>query len=213
MAGEVLSDVAVFEGARFSIGRVELAGRGGGAVTREVVRPADAVVVLPIVEKAENQKMLKAENGGGGPTVVMIRNRRWAVGRELWELPAGTIEAGEDPAACAERELTEETGYRLLPPEAPETPEGSQGGAEGSGGGRMTRLTAFYPSPGFCTEKLTLFAAVGLERGAQSLDPTEEIAVEPMPMSRALRMVRDGDVADGKTIAGLLWWASWNGEF
>ncbi|MEO0588498.1 MAG: NUDIX hydrolase [Planctomycetota bacterium] len=201
MAGEVLSDATVYEGARFSIARVELAGRGGGAVTREVVRPADAVVVLPIVEKAENQKMLKAENGGAGPTVVMIRNRRWAIGRELWELPAGTIEAGEDPAACAERELTEETGYRLLTD------------GEGRAGGRMTRLTAFYPSPGFCTEELTLFAAVGLERGAQSLDPTEEIAVEPMPMSRALGMVRSGEVRDGKTIAGLLWWASWNGEF
>ncbi|MEM1208165.1 MAG: NUDIX hydrolase [Planctomycetota bacterium] len=188
MAGEVLSDETVYEGARFTIGRLELAGRDGGAVRREVVRPSDAVVILPIVEAG-------AARGEG--TVGMIRNRRWAVDEVLWELPAGTLEAGEDPAECAERELAEETGYRLLP-----------GDTSGGAGGRLERLAAFYPSPGFCTEKLTLFAAVGLETGAQSLDPTEEITVQAMPMGEALRMVRDGRVRDGKTIAGLLWWAT-----
>ncbi|MEM9252234.1 MAG: NUDIX hydrolase [Planctomycetota bacterium] len=191
MAGEVLSDETVYSGARFTIGRLELAGRGGEPVRREVVRPSDAVVILPIVE---------AGTVGPDATVAMIRNRRWAVGEELWELPAGTIEAGEDPAECAERELAEETGYRLLP--------GGASAEASGGGGRIERLAEFYPSPGFCTEKLTLFAAVGLEKGEQSLDPTEEIAVHAMPMREAQRMVRDGKVRDGKTIAGLLWWST-----
>jgi ADP-ribose pyrophosphatase len=182
MAGEVLSDETVYRGARFDVARVALAGRHGEAVTREVVRPSDAVVILPVVE---------AELGTGtasGATVVMIRNRRWAVGQTLWELPAGTLEPGEDPAACAQRELAEETGYRLRP-----------------GVGRIEQLAEFYPSPGFCTEKLTLFRASGLAQGAQDLDPTEAIEVHPMPASEAIGRVTSGEVRDGKTIAGLMW--------
>jgi len=200
-----MSDETVYEGVRFSVGRVSLAGRDGEAVRREVVRPRDAVVILPVVEglgKAEEQEIRKAENGGGGVTVVMIRNRRWAIGEVLWELPAGTLEKGEDPAACAERELAEETGYRL----APALGSGPQaGGGEAGVGGRIEKLSEFYPSPGFCTEKLTLFLASGLVRGEQNLDSTEEIEVHAMPAAEAIGKVVSGEVRDAKTVAGLLW--------
>ena len=88
----------------------------------------------------------------------------------LWELPAGTLEEDEDPAACAGRELTEETGYV----------------AE-----RLERLVSFVPTPGFCTETLTAYRATGLTFRGQSLDETEQIDVEIKTLDEALQMVRD----------------------
>lgn len=86
----------LFQGARFAVRGVSLPRRTGGTMTREVVVPADAVVILPMLDD---------------DTVVLIRNERFAVGQTLWELPAGTIEPGEATALCAGRELLEETGY------------------------------------------------------------------------------------------------------
>lgn len=86
----------IYDGARFQVREVELSKRSGGIRRREVVAPADAVVILPLLDPEH---------------VVMIRNERFAVGSTLWELPAGTIDPGESPEVCAARELREETGY------------------------------------------------------------------------------------------------------
>jgi len=171
MAEDLRSENPVlFQGARFTVRGVSLAKRSGGAMTREVVQPADAVVVLP---------MLDAD------TVVLIRNERFAVGQTLWELPAGTLEAGEDPALCAGRELLEETGY-----------EASE----------ISRLIEFYPTPGFCTELLTAFLARELVFKGQDLDETERITTEAVPLNESIQMVRDNRIRDGKTIATLLYY-------
>ena len=159
-------------GVRVNLRATERPRASGGTQRREVAEVADAVVVLPLIEL-----------DGHIPGVVLIRNERFAVGRTLWELPAGTLEPGEDPATCAGRELAEETGY------AADTIE---------------PLTAFYPSPGFCTEKLFAFRATGLTHVGQSLDETERITPEPLPLSRAYDMIRDGVIEDAKTIATLL---------
>lgn len=166
----------VYDGARFDVVALSLPKRGGGTMARQVVRPADAVVILPLLDATP-----------GSETVVLIRNERFAVDQTLWELPAGTLEAGEDPAACAGRELIEETGYE----------------ADG-----VTELLSFYPSPGFCTEKLTAFRATGLTFRGQDLDETERITVEPTPMAEALAMVKDNRIRDAKTIATLLYHAA-----
>ena len=139
-------------------------------MTREVVQPADAVVVLPMLDK---------------DTVVLIRNERFAVGQTLWELPAGTLESGEDPTLCAGRELLEETGYMA---------------------GEVTRLLAFYPTPGFCTELLTAFLAQNLEFKCQNLDETERITTEAVPLNESIHMIRDNRIRDAKTIATLLYY-------
>ncbi len=171
MADDVQSDDPIlFQGSRFAVRGVALPRRSGGAMTREVVQPADAVVVLPMLDE---------------DTVVLIRNQRFAVGQTLWELPAGTIEVGEDPALCAGRELLEETGYAAS---------------------EITRLIEFSPTPGFCTELLTAFLARELAFRGQDLDETERITTEAVPLNESIQMVRDNRIRDAKTIATLLYY-------
>lgn len=160
----------LFHGMRFDVRGIELTRRTGGTVRREVVVPANAVVVLPMLDDQ---------------TVVLIRNERFAVGQTLWELPAGTLEDGEDPALCAARELLEETGYAAA---------------------EVARLIEFYPSPGFCTELLTAFLARDLAFRGQDLDDTERITTEAIPLDQSIQMIRDNRIRDAKTIATLLYY-------
>lgn len=115
--------------------------------------------------------------------LLLIRNLRHALGAYLIELPAGTLEKGEDPMNCAGRELLEETGYLA---------------------GRLRPLGAFYSSPGILTERLYLFAAYDLQRRAQALEPGEDIQLMPVRLDEAIGMIRVGEIQDAKTIAGLL---------
>jgi ADP-ribose pyrophosphatase len=114
--------------------------------------------------------------------LVLIRNRRYTINQTLIELPAGTLEKGEHPMNCAGRELLEETGYLA---------------------GRLKPLGSFFASPGILTEKMYLFAAYDLEQQEQNLDESEEIEVMPVTMEQAIEMIRQGEIMDGKTIAGI----------
>jgi ADP-ribose pyrophosphatase len=116
--------------------------------------------------------------------VVLIRQYRSAVGSDLWEIPAGTLDTGESPAECAARELEEETGYR----------------AES-----LAPLAEFYTSPGFCDEIIYMYLAAGCTAtGSQSLDDDEHIVESrTFPIDEALEMVSSGEIRDGKTIVGL----------
>ncbi len=144
----------------------------GSQRTYEVVAHPGAVVVLPLLDE--------------GRRVVMIRNYRWAVDRELWELPAGMLdEPGEPHEAAALRELEEETGYR----------------AE-----RIEPLCSFFASPGVMTERLHAFVAQGLTPAVQKLGPTERIRVEIVSMEEAIDMIREERIEDAKTIITLLRW-------
>jgi len=158
-------------GVRFDVIGVDLAKRSGGTKRREVVVPPDAVVIVPVLDDGR---------------VVLIRNTRFAVDQTLWEIPAGTLEEGEDPATCAGRELTEETGYAAK---------------------TLTKLLDFYTSPGFCTERMTAYLAEGLSHEGQQLDETEQIEVEPVTLNDAMTMMRENRIKDGKTIAALLHYA------
>jgi ADP-ribose pyrophosphatase len=117
--------------------------------------------------------------------VVLIRNRRYAVNEVLIELPAGTLEKGEDPMNCAGRELLEETGYLA---------------------GRLTRLLTFYTSPGILSERMYVFAAYDLQKQDAALEEGEDIEVMPVEWNEALTMAANGQIQDGKTIAALLWY-------
>ncbi len=166
----ITDNPVLYQGTRFDVQGLTLKRRSGGSTHREVVVPANAVVILP---------MLDAE------TVVLIRNERFAVGQTLWELPAGTIEADENVALCAARELVEETGYAAA---------------------EVTRLIEFYPSPGFCTELLTAFLARKLDFRGQDLDETERITTEAIPLNQTIQMIRENTIRDAKTIATLLYY-------
>src|SRR5581483_7615659 len=109
--------------------------------------------------------------------VLLIRNRRYAVGQVLLELPAGTLEKREDPMNCAGRELLEETGY--LPR-------------------RLKPIGSYFTSPGILSEKMYAFAAYDLVKKETALEEGEEIELEPTPMDEALRMIGDGRIHDAK---------------
>ncbi|MEM6458990.1 MAG: NUDIX hydrolase, partial [Planctomycetota bacterium] len=123
-----------------------------------------------VVEAADAVVVLPLLDDG---RVVMIRNERFALKETLWELPAGTVEPGEPQEVTAARELAEETGYRAA---------------------RVERLTDFFPTPGFCTERLHAYRATGLTEVGQSLDATERIVPHVVGWSEAMEMVRDGAV-------------------
>lgn len=112
----------------------------------------------------------------------MIRQYRHAVERELWELPAGTLEPPEEPADCARRELEEETGYRA---------------------GRIQPFGDFYTSPGILTERMWAFRADDLIPGDPSCEVDEKIKVEVVAEAALRAMVLDGTIVDGKTLAVL----------
>jgi len=160
---------------RFRVERVSQARASGTTFQRDVIRHPGAVCILPLLEGPEEQS----------PRVCLIRNHRVAVGRELVELPAGTLEPGEDPLETARRELAEETGYRAA---------------------RVEPLTEFYMSPGILDERMFVVLATGLSPGPTDLQPDERI--EPLVMSydEALEMAIAGRIEDAKTLAALLWY-------
>ena len=115
--------------------------------------------------------------------VLLIHQLRVPARRRLYELPAGTHEPGESPATTARRELREETGYRAR---------------------RVRRIAEFYTAPGFCTELLRVYLATGLTPAPAEPDEDERIRVVPTSLSKALRMIREGQIRDAKSILGLL---------
>jgi ADP-ribose pyrophosphatase len=152
---------------KFSVERREVTLANGRRVTREVVVHPGAVVILPVLEDG---------------SIVLIRNYRFATGQTLLELPAGTLEADEEPCACAGRELEEETGYRAA---------------------RIEPLCEFHTSPGILTERMFAFVATGLTEVGQRLEESEEIEVAIHTRDKIRQMVIDGALVDGTTIAVL----------
>ncbi len=115
--------------------------------------------------------------------VIMIRQYRHAAGGMIFEIPAGRMEPGEGPADCARRELAEETGQRAS---------------------RWKGLGWIWTTPGFTDEKIHLFLARRLTPVARSPERDEVIEVLDLPMPRVLRMIRRGEIVDGKTICGIM---------
>jgi len=136
---------------------------------REIVEHPGAVAILALTEKKE---------------IVMIRQFRKPADEVLWELPAGTLEEGENLVSCARRELEEETGYYPR---------------------KIKKLITFFSTPGFCNEKLTLFLAEDLEKKNKNEDADEFIEVELIKPNEALRLVKENVIKDAKTIIGILY--------
>ena len=148
--------------------------------------PPNSVVILPLLQEIAPAGTISTTQAPNEPRVVLIRNQRFAVGHRLWELPAGTLEPREDPLSCAARELTEETGYVAR---------------------HLSRLMEFYPTPGFCSELMTVYRAEDLRLDRQQLDETEQITTEVVGLNESLQMIKDNRIRDAKTIATLLFYA------
>ena len=117
-------------------------------------------------------------------SIVLIRQFRYAVNRWLWELPAGSLEPGESPAVCARRECEEEIGL---------TP------------GRVTRLAALFPTPGFCDEVMVFFLCRRLRQPTRAIERDLDEQIEPrvFSLAEAARLVDRGRIVDMKTVLGL----------
>lgn len=113
--------------------------------------------------------------------VLLVRQFRQAVAAELLEVPAGTLEPGETPLACARRELAEEVGRAAA---------------------RWDRLISFYPSPGVLSEELHVFLAEGL-RPEAAAGEEDDLRVESLPLEEAYRRIETGEIRDAKTIIGI----------
>jgi ADP-ribose pyrophosphatase len=141
----------------------------------EMIRHSGASAVLPVL----------GDPNGPDPQILLIRQYRYASGGYMLEVPAGRPDHdGEDWEVCARRELQEETGMTA---------------------GVMTRLTTIFTTPGFTDERIHLFMASDLRTGTTALDQDEFVEPVTLSMSEALAKVRDGEIADGKTICTLLY--------
>jgi len=142
----------------------------------ELIRHPGAAAVVPCLTDPK----------GSDPTILMIKQYRYAAGGSLWEVPAGTLDPNEAPVACARRELLEETGVT----------------AE-----RLEPLSAILTTPGFTDEIIHLFMASGLRRGTAAPERDEFIEAVPRPLSEVLAGIRDGEIRDAKTMVAILYMA------
>jgi ADP-ribose pyrophosphatase len=166
---DVVSSERVFDGKVFEIDRDRVRMPNGREVTVDVVRHARSVVLLPVPEPGQ---------------IVLIRQYRYAVNRWLWEVPAGSVDPGEEPDQAARRECHEEIG------QVPET---------------IVRLGAFLPTPGYCNEEMIFFRLSGLSVAAEPAAADEDEDIEPrtFTLPEAREMIRRGEIVDMKTIVGL----------
>ena len=140
----------------------------------EIFRHPGASAVVPFL----------TDPRGEDPQILLIKQYRYAAGDYMYEIPAGRLDPGEDPAACAHRELREETGCSAA---------------------SMEHLYTIYTTPGFTDEKIHIFLASDLTQGDAAREADEFLTVEPVKLSRALELVKSGELKDSKTAVGILY--------
>jgi ADP-ribose pyrophosphatase len=174
----ILSSRVVYQGPLFRVTKDSIVEPGGKRSTREVVRHNGSVVIIAV----DSAKPGKSGKKSKDPWIVMERQYRHAAGRFLWELPAGKIDAGEEPLAGAQRELEEETGYRAR---------------------KWKPLVEYFASPGFLAESMKVFVAEGLEPGKMNWDEDEQIEIRLVRLSRIMKAIDRGEIMDGKTLSSI----------
>lgn len=162
---QTLGSKLLYQGKVFDLVEDEIRLPNGTIVNRAIVKHPGAVVIIP-----------KLNNG----RLVLVSQYRHAVGQTLYEFPAGTLEKGENPLACAKRELVEEVGYQA---------------------GQLVETGKLFPAPGFCSEVQHCFVATGLTPAQAPGDEDEIIAVKEFAVSDVEQLISDGQLVDAKSIA------------
>ena len=165
---KTLSSETLFEGRVITLTKDTALLENGKTATREVVHHHGGACILPYFADG---------------TICMVRQFRYAMQQQLWELPAGKLEKGEDPFAAAKRELEEECGLTA---------------------DNYISLGEFYPTVGYDTEVIYTWVATGLHETKMHLDADEFLTPDRVPLEKAYQMVMSGEIKDGKTIAGIL---------
>jgi len=159
----------VYKGDFLDVRRDEVLLPNGETGTREWINHPGAVVIIPILPNGE---------------IALIKQFRYAARSEFLELPAGKLDEGEDPKACAFRELEEEIGYRA---------------------GKMQFIANIHPAIGFANEIMSIYLAENLKKTNYNRDKDEFIELIPTNMEEALNLVWENKITDVKSIIGLLW--------
>lgn len=167
MPFELLSSKSTYHGRAFSVRRDEIRLPDGALARLDIVEHVGAVTILPLDDQGQ---------------VWFVRQYRHAAGIELLELPAGTLEPGEDPQVCAHREIREETGMAA---------------------GSLQKIGEFFLAPGYSTEYMHVYLAQDLVHDPLPGDQDEFLSVERYPLGQAYAMLQRGEIRDAKTIAAL----------
>ena len=157
----------------FELNAVQMKAPDGHKFQHEVIVHPGAAVIVPILTQER---------------FVLIRQFRTAVGKHIWEFPAGTLEDGEAPLACAKREIVEETGFRAK---------------------KWRKLVSFFPAPGISTEFMHIFLASDLTPARMSLDQDEFIEKKVISFSRLQQMIFNGMIVDAKTMLGFFYYCQY----
>jgi ADP-ribose pyrophosphatase len=167
MSPKIISTEKRFSGRTFGVRVDRIRLDNGREAAMEIVEHIGSVVIVPV------------DDDGG---IWFVRQYRHAAGRELLELPAGTLKEREDPAVCAGRELREEIGMRA---------------------DRLTAIGGFFLAPGYATEYMHVFLAEQLTADPLPADPDEELFTEKLFPAKVHELLETGAVEDGKTVAAL----------
>ncbi len=175
MLPERIESKEIYRGRIFDV-RLDRVREDGVEYEREIVEHRGSAVVVPVFDDL---------------TVGLVRQYRHAAGEFLLEVPAGSLEAGEDPESGARRELEEEVGVVA---------------------GRVEKLAEFFVSPGFLSELMHVYLATELAATVQRLEFDEIIAVRRVSFDDLFEMIRAGEIRDAKTICGAFLAGSWLGQ-
>lgn len=167
MEFETLQTETTYRGRAFNVRKDRVRVPSGHVTQLDIVEHVGAVTVVPVDDEGQ---------------IWFVRQYRHAAGKELLELPAGTLEPGEEPEYCAGREIREEIGMRA---------------------GRLRKLGEFFLAPGYSTEFMHMYLATGLVPDPLPGDHDEFLSIERVPLAQVDNLVRSGAIQDGKTLAGI----------
>ena len=165
---EVITSEVVYKGHAFNVRRDKIRFPNQNIAQLDIIEHPSAITILPVDKDGQ---------------ILFVRQYRHAVGKELLELPAGTLDTDETPENCAAREIREETGYAA---------------------GTLVNLGEFWLAPGYSTEYMTVFLATDLRPSPLPGDEDEFITLEYVPVEQAYQLALNGGLQDGKSLAALL---------
>jgi len=157
----------LYKGKLLDLWRKKIKLPNGYTACLEIIKHPGASLIIPFLDKNR---------------IIFLRQYRPVIDSYIYELPAGTLDKGEDPLACCRREIVEETGYAAA---------------------KLKRLGFIYPVPGYSTEKITIYKAEGLKKTARNIQKDEVIRGLVFTKSRVSRLFKAGKIVDAKTIAAL----------